>query len=201
MSGAMAWRALQRRGRAESRGPVPRRVARPLALALAGVAAAPAAARADKPPVEQTWVNLEIDPLPFATGGFGVQPGVRLPALRGVRLAVACFSLDVPGFAAELGGNEGFDIHVRPSPALYVLYYLQGGGRDGFAFGGALRYLRLTLQHEAEPGEARVNELSPELIAAYQWHPLPGGAARGLYLLPWIGLSVTATVYFDSNKK
>ncbi len=157
-----------------------------LVLALAG--ALPAAARAD----ERIWLHAEVDPLPFASGGYGGQLGIRHPALGGVRLAAASFSLDVPGFAAELGGNDGFAVRVRPSGALYVLYYLEAGGRNGFAFGGAVRYLRLRYRHEAEPGEALVSELSPEAIAAFQWHPFRGGAARGLYLQPWLGLSVTA---------
>jgi hypothetical protein len=104
----------------------------------------------------------------------------------------------VPDPVAELGGNDGFDIEVRPSGAIYVLYYLRPAGQNGFAFGGALRYLRLRYTHADEPGDGRVSELSPEAIAAYQWHPLPGGPARGLYLQPWIGLSFTA--YRDGDR-
>lgn len=170
------------------RGPA---LARVLALALAMSAALPGTARADKPALEPLLVDVEIDPLPFARRGYGVQLGVRHPALRGVRISVANFSLDVPGFAAELGGNDGFEVRVRWSPALYVLYYLAPAGRNGFAFGGAVRFLRLRYRHEAEAGEAEASDLAPEAIAAYQWHPLPNGAARGLYVQPWIGLSAT----------
>jgi hypothetical protein len=162
------------------------RIDRRLVLALAS--AIPSVAQAD----ERLWLHGEVDPLPFATGGYGGQLGVRHPALGGVRLAVASFSLNVPGVVAQLGGNDGFEVRVRPSGALYVLYYLEAQGRDGFAFGSALRYLRLRYRHDDEPGEAEASELSPEAIAAFQWHPLPSGAAHGLYVQPWIGLSVTA---------
>jgi hypothetical protein len=163
----------------------------PLGLALALAAALPGTARADKPELEPLLLDVEIDPLPFARRGYGVQFGVRHPALRGVRISIANFSLDVPGFAAELGGNDGFELRVRWSPALYVLYYLAPPGRNGFAFGGAVRLLRLRYRHESEAGEAEATDLAPEAIAAYQWHPLPNGAARGLYVQPWIGLSAT----------
>ena len=168
-------------------GAAPQRAVR-LALTLALAGALPSVAWAD----ERVLLHAEVDPLPFATGGYGAQLGVRHPALRGVRLAAASFSLNVPDVAAQLGGNDGFHVKVRPSGALYVLYYLEAGGRNGFAFGGALRYLRLRYRHDGEPGEALVSELSPEAIAAFQWHPFGSGAARGLYLQPWIGLSVTA---------
>jgi hypothetical protein len=164
------------------------RIAAGLLLSLALLGAAPPAAHADEPLI----LFSEVDPFPFATGGYGVQIGTRHPALRGVRIAVASFSVNVPDIIAEPGGNEGFHVKVRPSAALYVLYYLRPAGRDGFAVGGALRYLRWRYRHDTEPGEALVSELSPEVIGAYQWHPLKGGRARGLYLQPWIGLSVTA---------
>lgn len=155
-------------------------------LVLGLVVATPSAAFADER--EPTLIVPEIDPLPFATGGYGTQLGVRHPALRGVRIAAASFMVNVPDVAGQLGGNDGFHIKVRPSAALYILYYLNGPGEDGFAFGGALRYLRFRYTHDAEPGvQAETAELTPEAIAAYQWHPFK----NGFYLQPWVGFSVT----------
>lgn len=129
----------------------------------------------------------ELDPLTFANAGYGSQIGIRHPALRGVRIAVASFSLHVPDFVSQLGGNEGFDQRVRPSAALYILYYFSPPGRGGLAVGGAMRYLRLRYRHDDVAGEeAHVGELSPEAIVAYQWHPFE----NGFYLQPWVGLGV-----------
>ncbi|HUS66263.1 MAG TPA: hypothetical protein VMZ28_17035 [Kofleriaceae bacterium] len=147
------------------------------------VAVAPAAARADEP----ARVHAEVDPLPFARGGYGAQLGLRLRG-SGLRFAVASFALDVPDAATQLSGNDGFHARVRPSGAVYVLYY-PSPTRGGWAFGGSLRYLRLRYRHDDEPGaRANVTELSPELIAGYKWHPRPAG----FYLQPWFGLGVTA---------
>jgi hypothetical protein len=161
------------------------------ALAVAPIAViavvAPVHADADDPST-MTSIFAEVDPLPFALGGYGTQIGVRHPALRGVRLAVASFSLDVPDAVAELGGNDGFEIRVRPSAATYLLYYFAPPLENGFAVGGSLRYLRLRYRHADEPGtEADVSELSPEAIAGYQWHPF----GNGFYVQPWLGLSFT----------
>lgn len=145
-----------------------------IAMLLAGTA------RADP------TVHAEVDPLPFANGGYGGQLGVRHPALHGVRLAIASFSLHVPDLLSQLG-NDGFDLRVRPSGALYALYYLRPG-RDGFAVGGSLRYLRLRYEHDDVPGvRAETSEISPELIVGYQWHPFHDG----FYLQPWLALGVT----------
>lgn len=142
----------------------------------------PALARADEP----LRLHAEVDPLPFARGGYGGQLGLR-PGTKGLRFALASFSLDVPDFAVQLRGNDGFHARVRPSAALYALYYL-APRHDGFAAGGALRYLRLTYEHDDFPeNHADVSELSPELIAAFKWHPW----RAGFYLQPWIGLSTT----------
>ena len=154
-------------------------------MALLGllVATAPLAARADG----AARVHAEVDPLPFARHGYGGQVGLRLRG-SGLRFAIASFALDVPDAALQFSGNEGFHARVRPSVALYVLYY-PSPERGGWAFGGSLRYLRLRYTHDDEPGgRANVSEVSPELIAGYKWHP----GAAGFYLQPWFGLGVTA---------
>ncbi len=132
-------------------------------------------------------LHAEVDPLPFARDGYGGQIGVRDDRLARVRVAVASFSLDVPDFAAQLGGNDDFHIRVRPSGAVYVLYYLSPA-RNGFAVGGSLRYLRLRYTHDAFDGmHDDTSELSPEAIVGYKWHP----SRFGFYLQPWFGLSTT----------
>ena len=153
------------------------------AAALVGLVLAvhPAPAGADP-----ALVHGELDPLTFSTGAYGGQIGIRAPALHGVRLAIASFALNVPDPIAQLGGNDGFHLKVRPSGAVYALYYLAPPGHDGFAFGGSVRYLRLRYTHDATPGAADVREISPEAIVAYQWHPFHGG----FYLQPWLALGV-----------
>jgi len=137
-----------------------------------------------------TTVHLELDPLPFALGGYGIQPGVRDDRILDGRLRVAVgnFSLDVPELAAELGSNDGWNLHVRPgSGALYVLYML-APERNTFVLGGSVRFLRVEYTHDDFEGRAlRTAELSPELIVGYKWHP----TRFGFYVIPWLGLSTT----------
>jgi hypothetical protein len=132
--------------------------------------------------------DLECDPLPFANGGYGCQLGARPPQLHGLRISVAQFSLHVPDVVSQLGGNDGFDLQVRPgSGAAYFLYYFAKPGHDGFTVGGSIRYLRLRYEHDDEPGlHTDVSEISPEAIAGYQWHPFH----NGFYLQPWVAFGV-----------
>lgn len=132
-------------------------------------------------------LHAELDPLPFVRAGYGGQIGVRDDARFGrIRFAVASFALDVPDFAAQLGGNDDFHIRVRPSAAVYALYYLSPS-RDGFAVGGSLRYLRLRYTHDASDAHDDTRELGPEAIVAYKFHP----TRFGFYVQPWFGLSAT----------
>jgi hypothetical protein len=157
-----------------------------IALALA-LAAAPARADDDETPF---LGDIECDPFPFATGRYGCQLGVRPPALHGLRISVAQFSVDVPDVIAQLGGNDGFHVDVRPgSGALYVLYYVKAPFEDGLTVGASLRYLRFRYTHDDEPGvRTSVTELSPEAIVGYQWHPFH----NGFYIQPWLALGVAA---------
>ena len=140
-------------------------------------------ARADAP-----YLHAELDPLTFVNTGYGAQLGIR-PGNH-LRFAIASFDLHVPDVVSQINGNDGFDVRVLPSAALYALYYLTDAGSDGFAFGGSVRYLRLRYEHEAFPGqEARVNEVSPEVIVAYQWHPFH----NGFYLQPWLALGIAVS--------
>jgi hypothetical protein len=137
---------------------------------------------------EPTYFHVELDPLPFANSGYGGQIGVRHPALRGVRLAVASFSLHVPDVITELGGNDGWDQTVLPSAALYVLYYPRRAGRDGFSVGGSFRYLRYRFFHDDMPASTvTIGEITPEAIVGYQWHPFK----NGFYLQPWFALGIS----------
>ena len=159
-------------------------------LAALGMLLAASPARADDADDADDAIRLhaELDPLTFANGGYGGQIGIRHPTLHGVRIAIASFALHVPDPLAQIGGNDGFDLRVRPSGALYALYYLRPAGRDALAIGASLRYLRLRYEHDDAPGErADVTELSPEAIVGYQWHPFH----NGFYLQPWLALGVT----------
>lgn len=132
---------------------------------------------------EPLLVHAELDPLTFANRGYGGQLGVRIDH---VRFALASFSLHVPDVISQIG-NAGFDERVQPSGALYALYYPRAPGRDGFAFGGSVRLLRVEYHHDDEPGaEAHVTEVSPEAIVGYQWHPFH----NGFYVQPWFALGV-----------
>src|SRR5687767_5986469 len=109
-------------------------------------------------------LSPEIDPLPFIQGGYGTQFGVRDDRIARLRVAPASFSLDVPDFAAQLGGNDDFHLRVRPSFAVYVWYFLSPK-RNGFAVGGAMRFLRLRYTHDAFPDEKMDTlEISPEAL-------------------------------------
>lgn len=134
-------------------------------------------ANADEP----LRLHVEADPLPFVQSGYGVQVGARGAVLGRTRVALASFSLDVPDFAAELGGNDGWGIRVRPSTAVYVLHYL----RSGIIVGGSVRVLRLRYSHDDVGGHIDTVELSPEVITGYYWRP----TRYSFYVQPWFGLS------------
>ncbi len=153
--------------------------------ALVAIALVAGTARAD----DQTLLHAELDPLTFANQpGYGGQIGVRHPALHGVRIAIASFALHVPDVLSGLLGNDGVDQRVRPSGAIYGLYYVGPPGKDGLAIGASLRYLRIRYELESDPAmRIDVSELSPEVIAGYQWHPLDGR----FYVQPWFALGVT----------
>jgi hypothetical protein len=154
----------------------------PLAT-LALVSLLSSTARADP----SSSVDIEIDPFPFATGRWGVQVGARPAPLKGLRLSIASFSVDVPDFLAELGGNEGFHLDVRPlSGGIYGLYYFAPPGENSFTVGASVRYLRLRYSHDDETTSTNVRQVSPEAIVGYQWHPFH----NGFYVQPWLALGV-----------
>lgn len=153
-----------------------------VAASCVGLALAPAS-HAEAAPHR---LHAELDPLPFVLGGYGGQIGYRAAALPRLRFAVASFALDLPDAIAQLDAdNDGFHVRVRPSAAVYVLYFVSGE-RGGWVAGGAVRALRLEYTRDGEPdARARVTELSPEAIVGYKWHPW----RAGFYLQPWLGLS------------
>ena len=131
-------------------------------------------------------LHAEVDPLPFALGGYGGQIGFRGAGQPRLRFAVASFALDVPDAIAQLDSdNDGFHVRVRPSGALYCLYFLSGP-RGGWVAGGSLRYLRLEYSHDRVADQrARIGELSIEAIGGYKWHPWDAG----FYLQPWLTIA------------
>lgn len=137
---------------------------------------------ADESPNSAHRVHLELDPLPFALGGHGVQIGWRPAQLPELRIALANFALGIPDSVAQIdSANDGFGLDVRPTPALFV-HYLRGP-RSGFAIGGSLRYLRL--RYSRGDTTADTEEVSLEAIAGYRWFP----SSSGFYVHPWLGLS------------
>jgi hypothetical protein len=157
------------------------------ALVFLALALSAATAHADEP----LRLHVELDPLPFARGGYGGQAGAHVTPH--VRVAIASFALDVPDFVAQSGGNDDFHIRVRPSLGAYGLYYLSPG-RNGWALGGAVRLLRLSYTQGDFGGATELLQVSPELIVAYRWHPW---RSSGFYLQPWFGLSVV--LYEDAE--
>ncbi|HEU5057439.1 MAG TPA: hypothetical protein VFU21_12970 [Kofleriaceae bacterium] len=157
-------------------------MARAPLLAVLLIAGAALPARAEEP----HRLHAEVDPLPFALGGYGGQVGYRAAALPRLRIALASFALEVPDAVAQLDDdNDGFHVRVRPSGALYLLYFLSGS-RGGWVAGGSLRVLRLAYSHDGAPGETtRLRELSIEAIGGYKWHPWDAG----FYLQPWVTIA------------
>ncbi len=134
---------------------------------------------------EELSLHVEVDPLPFILGGYGIQLGVAHTALPGWRLGLGNFSLDVPDMATQLNSdNEGFHLRVRHSHALYLLRFLSG--LDGWCIGGSVRILRQRFTHDDAPADSlTIREYSVEAIAGYKWHP----ASNGFYLMPWVALA------------
>jgi hypothetical protein len=143
---------------------------------------------ADVAAEEPHRLHAEVDPLPFILGGYGGQIGFRAAQAPRLRFAAASFALEVPDAVAQLDSdNDGFHLRVRPSGALYCLYFLSGT-RGGWVAGGSLRYLRIEYTHDDVPGaETDAGELSVEAIAGYKWHPWDAG----FYLQPWLTVART----------
>ena len=170
-----------------------------MSWACANVVVVVTSATATLAHAQDTRIHLELDPLPFILGGYGVQVGVAPAPLPGWRVGLGNFSLEVPDFAAQLNSaNDGFHVKVRRSHALYGRHFFSG--LRGFCVGGSLRYLRLEYTHDDSPGaRARITELSIEAIGGYKWHP----ADNGFYIMPWLAIAkplyATDTVQLDDN--
>ncbi|MBL4632345.1 MAG: hypothetical protein JKY56_00645, partial [Kofleriaceae bacterium] len=68
----------------------------------------------------EVTLHAEVDPLPFALGGYGIQLGAAFSGLPGWRFGLGNFSLDVPDMSTQLNSdNDGFHLTVRHSRALY----------------------------------------------------------------------------------
>lgn len=136
---------------------------------------------------ERPTLHAEIDPLPFALGGYGIQIGLAHKALPGWRFGLGNFSLEVPDASSQLNSdNKGFHLKVRRSHALYALRFFSTD-RRGWCVGGSARYLRLEYTHDDSPGaKARLAEVSVEAIGGYKWHPFKAG----FYVMPWLAIAL-----------
>lgn len=131
-------------------------------------------------------LSLELDPLPFALGGYSFSVRYADGHLPHWSAMASVFSSDFPdGMLSAANKEAGWsDLHFRPSQALFVDYSFSGTGRGFFA--GPSVFLYNNEVTHAPTGEVRTfRSIYPNLRVGYTWFPFK---KAGLYLSPWVNL-------------
>lgn len=140
------------------------------AFALLLTVATPAAAAPE--------VDVEIDPLAYALGGYSLHAGLNWDHLR---LDLGAFAMDLPSW---VHGNEGFDASFDGFGAkLQVFAYADGSGPFAGVSGG---WARALVRRSGTDLARRDGHLT--LGAQIGWRfDLPAG----FYATPWLGVDYT----------
>jgi hypothetical protein len=148
-------------------------------LAILALAAVPAAA--DDPPDARWHYGIELDPLPFALGGYGGLVSVRPD--RRWKIGLSSYGVDYPN-AFVTGDDAGFHLHIKPSSVLMIDYSLTGDTpRGGWFVGGEVRQARIAYTHDDAPGMTTdVTHYELAVSGGYVWYPFEH---TGLFLQAW----------------
>lgn len=120
-------------------------------------------------------VDVEVDPIAYAFGGYSLHVGIGWESLR---LDLGAFAMDLPGF---VHGNDGFDASFDGFgfKLQYFPFADQSGGFVGIG-GGMSRAL---IQRKGTELASKGEEFGVGLNLGWRFD-LPGG----FYATPWIGL-------------
>jgi hypothetical protein len=122
-------------------------------------------------------LDVEVDPIAYALGGYSVHAGLRYQRLR---FDLGAFAAEVPegmhgqdGFEQYAGGF-GVKVDYTPFEAL-----------DGLMFGASLNVIREDVRSEASGRAASARRVSVGGRVGYEID-----VAGGFYVLPWFGVDV-----------
>jgi len=135
------------------------------------------------PPPFRAW-SVEVDPLPFATGGYSVALGWQAAH---VRLSANAFAANLPSFAVQ----DGWSGRIRAAGALRVQLYPDWRNRGLF---GALQLGPVATRFTSASGavsDAYQLVLTPSV--GYRWFPWDG--RLGLYLMPAAGIGLALATH------
>ncbi|MBK8498711.1 MAG: hypothetical protein IPL52_07810 [Flavobacteriales bacterium] len=155
-------------------------------LALALVPRASSAQWTAAAPDPASSLSLELDPMPFALGGYSFSVRYADRHLTHWSAMASVFSSDFPnGMLSSANKEAGWnDLHFRPSHALFVDYDFSGTGRGFFA--GPSVFLYNNEVTHGPTGELRTfTSIYPNVRLGYTWFPFK---KAGLYLSPWVNL-------------
>jgi hypothetical protein len=158
-----------------------------LAWALVPSISSPKAAFADSSEVGNR-LDVEIDPVTTATGGFAVLSSFYPKQLPRWRFGGGVFGAQFDESIITLlnSNNENFKVAIRPALALTTHRFFSGP-RGGPYVGGALVYLRYRFGHESTTDEVTLHRYAVSGHLGYQWFPFD---SIGLYLQPFVHLSM-----------
>ncbi|TSC32752.1 hypothetical protein [Corallococcus sp. Z5C101001] len=128
------------------------------------------------PSASPVRVDVEVDPIAYALGGYSVHAGITW---RRLRLDLGAFALDIPHW---LDGNEGFKTSFD-GYGVKLQYFLLGEQHGGF-MGVDMGVNRLLVRRDGTELAARPNQLSVGLNAGWRFD-----VVAGFYVTPWVGLS------------
>ena len=131
-------------------------------------------------------LSLEIDPMPFALGGYSFSVRYADRNLPHWSAMASVFSSDFPdGMLSSTNRDAGWTaLHFRASEALFVDYDFSGKGR-GFFAGPSVFLYNNEVTYEPT-GEVRsFTSIYPNVRVGYTWFPFK---KAGFYLSPWVNV-------------
>ena len=170
-------------------------------LLLAVAARVAIAAEGPPPTSTEHWrVGVDLDPSMFALHGGDGWIMLRPPSSR-FRFGAGGFTLAVPGALSTLldGGTDGWDMRLTGLMG-HGSVTLLPATRGGLYTGAYVGALETTYGREEVPGvQASLWHVTVMPMVGEQWFPFHGKGSEGLYLQPWLGLSVWIPVSGDST--
>ncbi len=141
-------------------------------------------------------LHLETDPATFAFSGFAAHARLS-PERSHWSVGLGAYALDFPDLLVNANPNnadEDWEVRLSLGAGAFVDYYLHAEPR-GWFFGAQLAIQRFHYERAGVPGEADGSNLLLMPRTGYTWFPFD----RGLYLMPWFGLGVTAPIGGSSS--
>lgn len=148
----------------------------------------PVGASASADPTRPGAWSVEVDPLPFVSGGYSVAVGWQTAHLR---VSANAFAANLPSFAVQ----DGWTGRVRAAGALRLQLYPDRRSRGFF---GAVQLGPVASRFTSSSGaiaDAYQLVLTPSV--GYRWFPWDG--RLGLYLMPAVGVGLAVGTWTEGS--